>query len=63
MDNKFQKMLEQASDLAEEQEFEEAVILYDKILKKYILNEEPITKNTEELFKRILKKIEHIIMI
>ncbi len=34
MDNKFQKMLEQASDLAEEQEFEEAILLYDKILKK-----------------------------
>ena len=32
-------MLEQASDLAEEQEFDEAIILYDKILKeepKYI---------------------------
>ena len=32
MENKFQKMLEQASDLAEDQEFEEAIILYDKIL-------------------------------
>ena len=27
-------MLEQASDLAEEQEFEEAILLYDKILQK-----------------------------
>ena len=32
MENKFQKMLEQASDLAEDQEYEEALLLYDKIL-------------------------------
>ena len=32
MDKKFQKILEQASDLAEDQEFEEAILLYDKIL-------------------------------
>ena len=32
MDNKFQKMLEQASDLAEDQEYEEAILLYDKVL-------------------------------
>ena len=39
MENKFQKMLEQASDLAEDQEYEEAILLYDKILdsdQKYI---------------------------
>ena len=32
MENKFQKMLEQASDLAEDQEYEEAILLYDKVL-------------------------------
>ena len=32
MENKFQKMLEQASDLAEDQEYEKAILLYDKVL-------------------------------
>ena len=38
MDKKFQKILEQASDLAEDQEFEEAILLYDKILESYPKN-------------------------
>ena len=32
MENKFQKMLEQASDLAEDQEYEEAMLVYAKVL-------------------------------
>ena len=32
MENKFQKMLEQASDLTEDQEYEEAILVYEKIL-------------------------------
>ena len=32
MDKKFQKMLEQASDLAEEEEYEQSILLYDKVL-------------------------------
>ena len=30
----------------------------DKILRKYILNEESLPKNTEDLFKVVLKKID-----
>ena len=32
MNNKFQKILEQASDLAEDEEYEESILLYDKVL-------------------------------
>ena len=38
MENKFQKMLEQASDLAEDQEYEEAILLYEKILNSDLKN-------------------------
>ena len=32
MDDKFQKILEHASDLVEDEEYEEAMLLYDKVL-------------------------------
>ena len=63
MDKKFQKMLEQASDLAEEEEYEQSILLYDKVLESdpkniFALLDKATTlqrmEKTHNLFKSII---------